>query len=124
MLPEDIHIKVKSLYLPAQSSPKQGRYVFAYTISIHNKGQQPAKLLTRHWKILDGRNKLEEVRGEGVIGEQPRLLPGAEFTYSSGAVLETPNGTMEGSYQFRTDEGELFDVAIPLFALTLPGALH
>ena len=124
MLPEDISVKVKSLYLAAQSSPKQGRYVFAYTISIQNNGRQAAKLLTRHWKILDGRNKLEEVRGDGVVGEQPRLMPGAEFTYSSGAVLETRAGTMEGSYQFSTDTGELFDVDIPLFVLTLPGALH
>ena len=124
MLPEDISVKVKSLYLAAQSSPKQGRYVFAYTISIQNNGRQAAKLLTGHWKILDGRNKLEEVRGDGVVGEQPRLMPGAEFTYSSGAVLETPAGTMEGSYQFSTDTGELFDVDIPLFVLTLPGALH
>lgn len=124
MLPSDIRINVKSLYLPAQSSPKQGRYVFAYTINIQNLGDQPAKLLTRHWKILDAKNKLEEVRGDGVIGEQPRLLPGAEFTYSSGAVLETSAGTMEGSYQFTTDSGEKFDVEIPLFVLMLPGALH
>ena len=124
MLPSDIQIKVKSLYLPAQSSPKQGRYVFAYTINIRNLGDQPAKLLTRYWKILDAKNKLEEVRGDGVIGEQPRLLPGGEFTYSSGAVLETSAGTMEGSYQFTTDAGEKFDVDIPLFVLMLPGALH
>lgn len=112
------------MYLPAQSDPKAGRYVFAYTITIKNAGHEPAKLISRHWKILDGRNQLEEVRGEGVIGEQPRLLPGGEFTYSSGAVLKTPTGTMEGSYQFRTDEGRLFDAPIPLFALAVPSALH
>lgn len=124
MLATDISIKVKSLYLPAQSAPKQGRYVFAYTICINNRGTEPAKLLSRHWQILDGRNRLEEVRGDGVVGEQPRLLPGGEFTYSSGAVLETPMGSMEGSYQFSTDSGELFDVSIPLFVLTMPGSLH
>lgn len=120
----DILIQVKSLYIPGQSDPRANRYVFAYTISITNRGAVPAKLLSRYWQITDGRNKVEEVRGEGVIGEQPRLLPGANFTYSSGAVIETPFGTMEGAYQFRTDDGRLFDVPIPLFALTLPGALH
>lgn len=124
MAKDDIRIKVKSLYLPAQSAPKAKRYVFAYTITIFNAGDEPAKLLTRHWKILDGNNQLEEVRGDGVIGEQPRLLPGGEFTYSSGAILKTPTGTMEGSYQFRTDDGRVFDAPIPLFALAMPEALH
>ncbi|UTA48608.1 Co2+/Mg2+ efflux protein ApaG [Simiduia sp. 21SJ11W-1] len=124
MAKDDIRIQVKSLYLPDQSDPKARRFVFAYTIKIKNAGAEPAKLMSRHWKILDGNNQLEEVRGDGVIGEQPRLLPGGEFTYSSGAILKTPTGTMEGSYRFRTDDGRQFEAPIPLFALAMPGALH
>ena len=124
MFSDVIQIQVKSTYLPNQSDPLAQRFVFAYTIHIINTGAEPAKLLNRHWKILDGNNVLEEVRGEGVIGEQPRLMPGGEFTYSSGAILKTSTGTMEGSYQFRTDAGRLFDAEIPLFVLAVPGALH
>lgn len=124
MANHDIQIKVKTTYLPGQSDPKAKRFVFAYTIHIKNAGGEPAKLLRRHWKIVDGNNLQEEVRGDGVIGEQPRLAPGGEFTYSSGAILKTPTGTMEGSYTFRTDDGRTFEAPIALFVLAVPGALH
>jgi ApaG protein len=122
--PNKIRVEVETSYLDEQSSPTEQRYVFSYTITIRNEGQRPAKLLTRHWIITDANGKVKEVRGEGVVGEQPHLEPGQGFRYSSGAVLETPVGTMEGSYQMVDPEGHRFDAPIPAFRLAIPGILH
>ena len=107
-----------------QSQPAQGRYAFAYTITIRNDGAVPAKLLTRHWVITHGNGKVEEVRGPGVVGEHPHLAPGEAFEYTSGAVLDTPVGTMQGSYQMLADDGTAFDAPIPRFTLSVPRTLH
>ena len=119
-----INIEVETNYLDDQSEPREQRYVFAYTITIRNEGDLPAKLLTRHWIITDANGRVQEVRGDGVVGEQPYLKPGQGFRYSSGAVLETPVGTMQGSYQMLADDGAKFDAAIPAFRLAMPGMLH
>jgi ApaG protein len=117
---EGIEVTVKSRYLPEQSAPDQHRYVFAYTISIANRGERPAQLRTRHWVITDGRGGIEEVRGDGVVGEQPRLEPGEQFQYTSGCVLKTPVGTMHGTYQMIRDDGGGFDAEIAAFSLVAP----
>lgn len=119
-----INIEVETNYLDDQSEPREQRYVFAYTITIRNEGDVPAKLLTRHWIITDANGRVQEVRGDGVVGEQPYLKPGQGFRYSSGAVLETPVGTMQGTYQMMADDGAKFDAAIPAFRLAMPGMLH
>jgi ApaG protein len=119
-----IRVEVATSYLADQSDPKEKRYVFSYTITIRNEGSVPAKLLTRHWIITDSNGKVQEVRGEGVVGEQPYLKPGQGFRYSSGAVLETPVGAMQGSYQMVGDDGEQFDAPISPFRLAMPGLLH
>jgi len=119
-----ISIDVETAYLEEQSEPREQRYVFAYTITIRNEGDVPAKLLTRHWIITDANGRVQEVRGDGVVGEQPYLKPGQGFRYSSGAVLETPVGTMQGSYQMIADDGARFDAPIPAFRLAMPGMLH
>ena len=119
-----IRVDVETSYLDEQSDPHQGRYVFAYTITVRNEGQVPARLMTRHWVITDANGKVEEVRGDGVVGEQPYLKPGQGFRYSSGAVLETPVGAMQGSYQMVADDGARFDAPIPAFRLAMPGMLH
>ena len=119
-----IRVDVETSYLDEQSDPRQGRYVFAYTITIRNEGQVPARLLTRHWVITDANGKVEEVRGDGVVGEQPYLKPGQGFRYSSGAVIETPVGSMQGSYQMLADDGAQFDAAIEPFRLAMPGILQ
>ena len=119
-----IQVQVQTQYVQAQSSPADKRYVFAYTITISNQGSRAAKLLTRHWVITDADGRRQEVRGEGVVGEQPHLQPGQGFRYTSGAVLETPVGTMQGSYQMVTDDGEHFDAPIAPFTLAVPGMLH
>ena len=119
-----IEIKVRAAYIDKQSEPESNRFVFAYTITITNDGSVPAKLLTRHWVITDGNEKVQEVRGVGVVGEQPHLSPGMSFEYTSGAVLETPFGTMQGSYQMLADDGTSFDAEIPAFLLTTPRQLH
>ena len=120
----DIRIRVKTTYVDEQSSPEQEKYVFAYTITITNKGNEAAQLLRRHWIITDANNKIQEVRGDGVVGEQPLLRPGQSFTYTSGAMLETPVGCMQGSYEFITDDGETFAAPIPVFRLSVPITLH
>jgi ApaG protein len=119
-----ISIDVETTYLDDQSEPREQRYVFAYTITIRNEGEVPAKLMTRHWIITDANGRVQEVRGDGVVGEQPYLKPGQGFRYSSGAVLETPVGTMQGSYQMIADDGAQFDAPIPAFRLAKPGMLH
>lgn len=119
-----IRVEVDTSYLEDQSDPKERRYVFSYTITIRNEGSVPARLLTRHWIITDSNGKVQEVRGEGVVGEQPYLKPGQGFRYSSGAVLETPVGAMQGSYQMVGDDGEQFDAPISPFRLAMPGLLH
>ncbi len=119
-----IRVEVSTSYLDEQSSPSEQRYVFSYTITIRNEGQRSAKLLTRHWIITDANGRVKEIRGEGVVGEQPHLEPGQGFRYSSGAVLETPVGTMEGSYQMVDADGERFDAPIAPFRLAIPGILQ
>jgi ApaG protein len=119
-----INIEVETNYLDDQSEPREQRYVFAYTITIRNEGDVAAKLLTRHWIITDANGRVQEVRGDGVVGEQPYLKPGQGFRYSSGAVIETPVGTMQGSYQMVADDGAKFDAPIPAFRLAMPGMLH
>ena len=122
--PHSIRVDVETTYLSDQSDPVESRYVFAYTITIRNEGKYPAKLLSRHWLITDANGKIQEVRGDGVVGEQPHLKPGQGFRYSSGAVLETPVGAMQGSYQMLADDGEHFDAPIAPFRLAIPGVLH
>ena len=122
--PHKIRIEVETSYLGEQSDPHEQRYVFAYTITIRNEGGLPATLLTRHWIITDANGGVKEVRGDGVVGEQPRLEPGQGFRYSSGAVLETPVGTMQGTYQMIDGEGQHFDAPIAPFRLAMPGILH
>ena len=121
---EDIEISVKTAYIDEQSVPDQDRFVFAYTININNTGNIAVKLLSRYWLITDANNKIQEVRGDGVVGLQPRILPGQSFTYTSGAILETPLGCMQGTYQMITDEGLEFDAAIPVFRLTSHITMH
>ena len=117
-------IDVATRYLDEQSEPERDRYVFAYTIHIRNTGAVPARLLGRHWVITDANGKIEEVDGEGVVGEQPWLRPGEAFQYTSGAVLTTGLGTMQGSYEMVADDGTSFEAPIPAFTLTVPRTLH
>ena len=120
----DIDIHVATSYMDDQSEPEADRYVFGYTITISNKGEVPATLLSRHWIITDANGKVQEVSGDGVVGEQPHLNPGERFRYSSGAVLETPVGAMQGLYRMKTDGGQSFDAPIEPFTLAVPGLLH
>jgi ApaG protein len=122
--PHAIEVIVATRFLDDQSIPEDDRYVFAYTIRIRNTGQVPAQLLARHWVITDANGKVQEVRGDGVVGEQPRLEPGEHFEYTSGAVLETPMGTMQGSYRMVADDGTEFDAPIASFTLSVPRTLH
>jgi ApaG protein len=119
-----IRVEVETSYLEEQSEPRERRFVFSYTITIRNEGEVPAKLMTRHWVITDADGHVREVRGDGVVGEQPYLLPGQGFRYSSGAVIETPVGSMHGSYQMVGDDGARFEAPIPAFRLAIPGMLH
>ena len=120
----DIEVKVTTAYVEAQSDPHQERYVFAYYITIANHGGAPCQLLNRHWIISDASGGVEEVRGEGVVGQQPRLEPGQAFEYTSGAILKTPVGAMHGEYEFVDDDGERFEVEIPPFSLSMPNLVH
>ncbi len=117
-------VEATPFYIDSQSSPDENRYVFAYTITITNAGTASAKLLSRHWLITDSNGKIQEVRGDGVVGEQPRLQPGETYSYTSGAMIETPVGTMRGKYQLISDEGENFNAKIPQFTLSIPRTLH
>lgn len=119
-----IDVEVRSEYLAAQSDEAAHRFVFAYHITIRNSGDIAAQLLTRHWIITNGDQQVQEVRGEGVVGEKPHLAPGQSFSYSSGAVLSTPVGSMHGSYQMRADDGTDFDALIAPFTLAVPRVLH
>ena len=119
-----IRVEVETSYIEEQSDPRDKRFVFSYTITIRNEGQVPARLLTRHWIITDANGNVKETRGDGVVGEQPYLKPGQGFRYSSGAVIETPVGTMQGSYQMIADDGQHFDAPIAPFRLAMPGVLH
>ena len=119
-----IRVDVVTSYVEEQSNPGDDRFVFSYTITIRNEGDVPAKLLTRHWIITDANGKVQEVNGEGVVGEQPYLQPGEGFRYSSGAILETPVGAMQGSYRMVADDGQHFDAPIAPFRLAMPGLLH
>jgi ApaG protein len=118
-----ILVSVKTNYLADQTLPRQ-RYVYSYTITIANEGDEAAQLISRHWLIRDAKDNLQEVQGIGVIGEQPHIVPGASYTYTSGVVLETETGMMEGSYQMLAESGETFDAEIPTFALVPPHAVH
>ena len=119
-----IRISVESQYVADQSSPRARRDVFAYTVKILNEGTEPARLRSRHWIITDGDGRVEEVRGPGVIGQQPHLRPGEHFEYTSGCVLQTPRGQMRGTYQMYRDSGETFDATIAPFDLMLPHSLN
>ncbi len=120
----DIRIQVTTSYIDDQSEPDSDRYVFAYSITISNSGDVAAKLISRHWVITDANGKVQEVNGDGVVGEQPHLNPGEEFRYSSGAVLETPVGAMQGLYRMEADDGFGFDAQIAPFTLAVPGLLN
>ncbi len=120
----NIQVDVQTQYIEEQSRPDQDYYVFSYTITIMNKGDTPAKLLNRHWVITDSNKKVQEVRGEGVVGEQPLLKPGEQFVYTSGTMLETSVGTMRGSYEMLSDDGSMFDAPIDEFVLSTPRVLH
>ena len=122
--PTDIRIQVATNYIDDQSEPDSDRYVFAYTITISNTGAVGATLISRHWVITDANGKVQEVSGDGVVGEQPELNPGEEFRYSSGAVLETPVGAMQGMYRMQAADGSSFDAPIAPFTLAVPGLLH
>lgn len=119
-----ISIDVSVQYIKEQSLPSDNRYVFSYTINILNTGTVAAQLISRHWIITDAEAKSEEVKGPGVVGEQPVLQPGDDFTYTSGTIIRTPVGSMQGSYQMKALDGYLFDAEIAPFTLSLPGFLH
>ena len=120
----EITITTRTAYVPEQSDAARGRYVFAYTITLKNTGTVAAQLVSRHWIITDANNKLQEVRGLGVVGEQPTLRPEQSYEYTSGTALATPVGTMRGTYQMVGDDGLQFEATIPEFTLSIPRVLH
>jgi len=120
----DISVTSRTAFIPDRSDLESGRYVFAYTITITNTGTVPAQLVSRHWVITDSNNQVQEVRGAGVIGEQPLLRPNESFQYTSGTAIATPVGTMRGSYQMVAQDGVQFDAPIPEFTLSMPRVLH
>ena len=119
-----IDIQVSTQYLQQQSDPARASYAFAYTITITNQRSEPVRLLSRHWIITDQSNRIDEVKGNGVVGQQPLIAPGQSYQYSSGAVLTTETGDMQGSYTMQSASGELFEAPIPLFLLAAPHMLH
>lgn len=119
-----IDISVETAYIEKQSAPENDRYVFAYTVTICNSGTVAAQLVSRHWVITDATEHVQEVRGEGVVGEQPLLAPGESFSYTSASMIETPVGTMHGSYQMLGDDGTQFDAPISAFRLSIPNVLN
>jgi ApaG protein len=120
----DIRVDVETTFIPEQSRPEADHYVFGYTVTISNEGSIPARLLNRHWIITDANGKEEEVHGEGVVGEKPYLKPGQHYRYTSGAILDTPVGAMEGDYEMLDDLGEHFLAPIPAFSLQIPHAVN
>ena len=120
----EIAVVAQTVFIPDQSDARIGRYVFAYTITITNNGTLPAQLVSRHWIITDSNNEVQEVKGLGVVGEQPLLRPHESFQYTSGTSIATPVGTMRGSYQMVAEDGVQFDAAIPEFTLSMPRVLH
>lgn len=122
--PNEVAVSVTTEFLDEHSRPHENHYVFAYTITLHNRGQLAARLLSRHWVLTDGNGEVREVRGEGVIGEQPLLQPGERFQYTSGATFETCVGTMQGTYQMVSGDGTGFEAQIPEFVLSIPRTLH
>ncbi|WP_372749105.1 Co2+/Mg2+ efflux protein ApaG [Litorivivens sp.] len=121
---EQVDIQVATQYLADESTPEDNRYAFAYTITITNSGNEAVRLLNRHWIITNGRNRISEVRGEGVVGKQPLIEPGKSFSYTSGAVIETAVGTMEGSYEMISESGRPFIAPVTAFSLVEPSSLH
>lgn len=119
-----ITVSPRAQYVAEQSDAEAGRFAFAYTITITNTGEVPAQLISRHWIITDANNQVQEVKGQGVVGAQPRLRPGESFEYTSGSMLTTPVGTMRGSYQMIAEDGTRFDAPIPEFTLSAPRVLH
>lgn len=120
----DVTVTARSAFIPDQSDAGSERYVFAYTITITNSGSVPVQLLSRHWFITDANNQVQEVKGLGVVGEQPYLRPDESFEYTSGTAMATPVGTMRGSYQMVAEDGEKFEAPIPEFTLSMPRVLH
>lgn len=119
-----VRVEVTTEYLAEQSIPENKQYVFAYHVSIHNDGEQEAQLVSRHWIMTNGDDKTQELKGMGVVGMQPYIKPGKSYQYSSGTVLDTVVGTMQGSYQMKAQDGTLFDAIIPAFSLAVPNQLH
>ena len=119
-----ISVEVEPAYIEEQSNPDMAQYVFSYTVTIINDGKLPARLLTRHWVITDADGEIQEVKGDGVVGEQPYLKPGEGFQYTSGTLMKTPVGSMQGSYQMLADDGNEFDAPIPEFYLVAPKTMH
>ena len=119
-----VEVSVRTEYLEDQSLPSEGKYFFSYTVTIKNVGKIPAKLISRHWVITDANERIEEVRGLGVVGEQPRLKTNESFEYTSGTIINTPVGTMYGTYQMVADNGYEFDAEIPMFSLNIPKVLN
>ncbi|EMH4163143.1 Co2+/Mg2+ efflux protein ApaG [Pluralibacter gergoviae] len=117
-------VQVQSVYIEAQSAPDEERYVFSYTVTIRNLGRHPVQLLGRYWLITNGNGRETEVQGEGVVGVQPHIEPGNEYQYTSGAVLETPLGTMQGHYDMIDADGNPFSIDIPVFRLAVPALIH
>jgi len=120
----DISVAANATYVADQSDPSRNQYVFSYKITVTNTGSVPAKLISRHWIITDGEHRVQEVKGLGVIGQQPLLRPGESFEYTSGTHLATPVGTMRGTYQMIAEDGSAFEATIPLFTLSVPRVLH
>ena len=120
----DITVAANATYVADQSDPSRNQYVFSYKITVTNTGSVPAKLISRHWIITDGEHRVQEVKGLGVIGQQPLLRPGESFEYTSGTHLATPVGTMRGTYQMIAEDGSAFEATIPLFTLSVPRVLH
>jgi ApaG protein len=123
-LTDGIRVHVRSEFRPERSSPAVGRYLYAYSIRISNEGADPAQLVSRHWIITDAQGEREEVEGDGVVGQQPRLEAGEAFEYTSFCILKTPHGSMRGTYRMRRDDGTAFEAEIAPFALVTPGALN
>jgi len=119
-----IQVDVTSHFLPSHSSPRDGRWVYGYCVTISNVDSKPATLRSRHWIISNADGIVSEVRGAGVVGEEPRLAKGESFSYTSGCPLDTPFGTMHGTYRFESDDGEMFDVKVPTFRLAMPYAVN